>query len=94
MIVGTCLVTLRIFQSKTLKEKRSIVKSIIGKCKSRFNISISEVGDFELWQKSQLGIACVSNQTTHVEQILDTVVRFIENNGEVEVIHIEMDIYR
>lgn len=93
MITGTCEVKLRIYGAKSLKEKRHIVKSIIGKLKSRFNISIAETDLNDLWQSSIIGFACVSNKTAHVNEVISKVVRFIEGDTRVEIIDYNMEIF-
>ncbi len=45
MIVGTCMVKLKIYEANSLKDKRHVVKSIIGRLQSRFNVSIAEIGE-------------------------------------------------
>jgi len=44
MIIGSCVVELFLHEPCSLKEKRQIIKSLIGRIQSRFNVSIAEVG--------------------------------------------------
>lgn len=92
MIVGTCSVELMIYESNSLKDKRHVIKSIIGKVQSRFNVSIAEVDLNDTWRSSQIGFACVTNDTTHANQIITNVLKFIEGDGRVEIVnhHIEI----
>ena len=59
-----------IYESNSLKDKRHIIKSIIGRIQSRFNVSIAEVGLNDSWKTSIIGFACVTNDTSHANQIL------------------------
>lgn len=93
MITGICEVRLRIYQVNSLKEKRQIIKSIIGKLQSRFNISIAETDLNDLWQSGVIGFACVSNNTAHVNEIISKVIRFIEGDSRVEIIDYNMEIF-
>jgi uncharacterized protein YlxP (DUF503 family) len=77
---------LLIYEVNSLKEKRQILKSIIGRIKSRFNVSIGEVGLNDLWRRAEVGVVCVSTNTRHALQMIDKVVEFIENDGRVEII--------
>ena len=43
MIIGACTIKLIIYESNSLKDKRHVIKSIIGKIQSRFNVSIAEI---------------------------------------------------
>lgn len=93
MITGTCEVKLRIYEANSLKEKRHIIKSIIGKLQSRFNITIAEVDLNDVWQSSVIGFACVSNNTKHANEIISKVIRFIEGDSRVEIIDYNMEIF-
>ncbi|NLK73236.1 MAG: DUF503 domain-containing protein [Clostridiales bacterium] len=91
MIVGICKVELLLFESNSLKEKRMIIKSIIGRIQSRFNASVAEVGYHDLWARSEIGIACVSTDTKHANQMLESIISFIEKDGRVEIISQEIE---
>ena len=65
MIIGSCVVELVIYDANSLKDKRQVVKSIIGKLQSRFNISVAEVGLNDTWRNAVIGFACVTNDTSH-----------------------------
>lgn len=65
--------------ANSLKDKRQIVKSIIGKVESKYNVSISEVGNHELWQRVTIGIAHVAEKGEQTKKVLDHVDRYIEN---------------
>jgi uncharacterized protein YlxP (DUF503 family) len=65
----------------TLKDKRRIVKSVIGRLKSRFNVSAAEVDRQDNKQMAVIGIAVVSNDRTFTVSQLETVKNFIYNDG-------------
>ena len=91
MIVGLCTVELYLPDSQSLKAKRQVLLSVKDRVRDRFNVSIAEVGDQELWQKAVLGIASVANERKHVNQVLDQVVNLIRSIPMVDLIqcHIE-----
>lgn len=80
MNVGICKVKLRIPENQSLKGKRHVIKSLIERVKARFNVSIAEVDDQDLWQLSTIGIVSVSNHNTHVNEVLSKVVNYISQN--------------
>ncbi len=80
MVVGVCHLTLRIPDAHSLKEKRRAVKSLTRRVQSRFNVSIAEVDDLDVWQVATIGLACVSNSSRHVDETLSSVIRFVEEN--------------
>ncbi|MDD2493942.1 MAG: DUF503 domain-containing protein [Tissierellia bacterium] len=87
MLVGTCQIELIIFESNSLKEKRHVIKSIIERIKSRFNVSIAEVDHNELWNRAVIGVAVVSNSKSLCESALSKVIDFIDNDERVEIIN-------
>lgn len=93
MNVATCQVKLRFPENLSLKGKRQILKSIITRLRSKFNISVAEVDDNELWQLATLGICCVSNDRRHANEMLSHVMDFIVNGRfEVEILDYEIEI--
>jgi len=92
MIVGICHLDLIIPENRSLKGKRQVIRRIIDRVRSRFNISIAEVGDNELWQRCQLGISLVGNDRRFVNSSLDRVVNFIEAMNVVDIAHSELEI--
>lgn len=85
MIIGTAKVHLIANWVHSLKEKRMIVQSITTKVRNKFNVSIGEVEDQDVHQSIVLGIAYVSNDTRHVNSVIQNVLDYIESNTEAVV---------
>jgi uncharacterized protein YlxP (DUF503 family) len=93
MNIGSCRVKLRFPENESLKGKRQILKSIITRLRNRFNVSVAEVDDNELWQLATLGISCVSNNQRYTNEVLSKVVDFIANGHfELEIVDYEIEI--
>lgn len=92
MIVGICGLKLRIFEINSLKEKRRIINSIIGRLKSRFNISISEVGLNDTWQSSEIGFSITTNNSDHAREVISKVINFIDGDSRVEILEENIEI--
>ena len=92
MIVGTCTVDLFMHMPSSLKGKRKIIKSLIGRVQSRFNVSIAEVGLQEKWKTASIGFACVSTTTKHANQMIDAVINFMKNDDRIEMIRWDIEI--
>lgn len=92
MIIGACRLKVHIFESYSLKDKRQVIKSLLERLKSRYNISIAEIDDLDSWQSALIGFACVSNQTKHVQSVITNVIRFIDNDGRLEITAQEIEI--
>jgi uncharacterized protein YlxP (DUF503 family) len=88
------LLTVKLYLNgcSSLKEKRSRLQPILIRVRKEFNVSVSEIGLQDVWQSAWIGIACVSNDSAHNQQVLDNVVKFIEANWPDEQIlesHVE-----
>ena len=92
MIIGSCEVKLKIFEANSLKEKRHVIKSIIGRLKSRFNISIAEVGLNDSWKTTIIGFACVTNDSQHANEIISNVIKFIDRDSRIEIIEYNIEL--
>jgi len=79
MVVGTAKIELYLHDNQSLKGKRKIVKSMVGKVKHRFNVSIAEIGSNDKWQKIELGISTVGNDRRHVDSSLNNVISYLDS---------------
>ncbi len=93
MNVGICKIRLRLPENMSLKGKRRVIKSITTQMKNRFNVSVAEVDDQQLWQLSTLGVCFISNDRRFTNQVLSKVVNFAANGRfEVEMLDYEIEI--
>lgn len=96
MIIGTAKITLFLPENYSLKDKRQDVKSILARTINQFHVAAAEVGENDNWQRAVLGIACVSTDVRHANEIVSKVVNFIEGrlpeggieDYEVEIVHL------
>ena len=92
MVIGICQLDLLIRETHSLKGKRRIVKQIIGRVRNKFNVSIAEVGDQDLWQRSRIGFCLVGNEKRFINSALDTIVDFIETINSAEITNADIEI--
>ena len=93
MNVGVCKVRLRLPENLSLKGKRQVLKSITTRVGSKFNVSVAEVEEQDLWQLATLGICCVSNNKRYTNEVLSKVVDFIvDGRFDVEILDYEIEI--
>jgi len=76
--VGVLRLTLYIPENHSLKGKRSVLRKIKARVSDRFNVSIAECEDHDLWQRAVLGISQVGTDQAFVDAALRQVVRFID----------------
>lgn len=81
MIVGVLTAQLHMQGITSLKEKRSIIKSIIGRLKTRFNISISEVDHQDNKTSAVIAMSMVSNDARFIDQQFDVIINFMQKDG-------------
>lgn len=80
MVLGICELRISLPEARSLKDKRRVVRSVTERVRSRFNVSIAEVDDQDLWQVASIAFVCLSNSSRHVDETMQTVARFIEEN--------------
>ncbi|HKN87268.1 MAG TPA: DUF503 domain-containing protein [Nitrospiraceae bacterium] len=91
MIIGLCTVELFLPESHSLKEKRHVLVSLKDRLREKFNVSVAEVGDHELWQKAVLGMACVANEQQHVNRVLDQGLNLIRSVPTVDLLKFQVE---
>ncbi len=84
MIIGFVRVELLIYNVQSLKEKRSIIKSVRIKLSQRYNLAVSETGFNDSWQRSELSLVTVSNEQVICERELNRALAFIDSEPEIE----------
>jgi uncharacterized protein YlxP (DUF503 family) len=92
MFIGVCTFTVHIPDSGSLKTKRQSLRSLKDRIRNKFNVSVAEIEDNDLWQKATLAVAAVSNDRTHLNQTLDHVLDMVRVVPELNLLdhHIEL----
>lgn len=92
MVIGTCTIELYLPTAHSLKGKRSIIKSIAGRVRREFNVSIAEIDYNDVWHSAMLGVVTVSNDAAYAHGLLTRVVHWIEHHRpDVEVVDFCME---
>jgi hypothetical protein len=93
MHVGVLKVRLHIPASRSLKDKRQVVNSIVARTRNSYNVSISEIDGQGVWQSVTLGIACTSGQVSYVSELLQKVLdSIVHARFDAEVVDHDMEI--
>ena len=92
MVVGTGIITLRLHDCRSLKAKRKVVKSMIGRLRNNFNLSMAEVGSNDIYQKAEIGFSLVGNNKALVNSKIDKIFNMADDLGLAEIIDTEMEI--
>lgn len=80
MIIGVRSWELHILGAQSLKEKRSVVKSLKDRLHKEFNVSVAETAHHDVWQRAELTACVVSSDRRHAESVLAAADRLVEGN--------------
>lgn len=86
MTVGVARMALYLEDTFSLKDKRQTIRSITTKVRNQFNAGIAEVADLDDPRVATLAIVVVSNDPNHAQEMLQTVIDFIERRVELGVL--------
>lgn len=92
IIVGLCTVELFLSDSRSLKDKRRVLLSLKDRLRQKFNLSVAEVEDLDLWQKAVLGLSCVANEGRHLTQVMDQALNLIRSHPAVEIVQSRIEL--
>jgi uncharacterized protein len=80
---------LHVPMAQSLKEKRAVVRPVVDGLRHRFHVSVAEVDHHDRWQRAAIGVALVAESHRHLEELTDTVDRFVHAAADLEVIDVE-----
>lgn len=86
MIVAAVRFELHIPDSGSLKEKRAVVKPLVEGLRRLASVSVSEVDHQDTWQRCTLGVALVAPDPRTVEDLVERVRRYVDDNMEVQIV--------
>ena len=79
MVVGVSSVEIFLPENHSLKDKRQAVKKIVERTRAKFNISIMEVEQTNLWQRAKIGFSVVGVNQNHVGLAIENICEYIES---------------
>ncbi|MGF1582655.1 MAG: DUF503 domain-containing protein [Gemmataceae bacterium] len=92
MIVGSLSVRLLLRESRSLKQKRQVVRSIKDRLRNGFNVSIAEVDAQDKWQLAVLGMAMVSEDTHYIKLEFGKILEALRSHPVAEMVDYEMEV--
>ena len=95
MVIGILTLTLHLPNSGSLKSKRQVVSGLLRRVQQQFRVAAAEIGERNRWQLAQLGIACVSAESAHADEVLAHVLSFVERTAvEAQVTDVATELIR
>jgi len=92
MVVGVGIIEVYIHESRSLKEKRGVMKSLIRRTQNEFNVSIAEVDGHDNWKQGIIGFAVVGNDRGFVNSKMEMILNFVENLHLAEIVNVRREI--
>ena len=93
MIVGTLKLRFVLRESHSLKDKRRVIKSLKDTLSNKFNISVAETDEQDVWQTAEIGVAAVGTDTPFVQSVLTQVVNYARYFGGVELVDQQQELF-
>ena len=91
MVIGVLRLDLHLEGVGSLKEKRSVVQRILGRCRSRFPVSAAEVDDQDCWNSAVLGFVMVSTTEQVIAPVLSKIELHVEALGLAEIVSVDVE---
>jgi len=92
MVIGYGIINLRIPESGSLKEKRSVLKKILKRTQNEFNVSIAETGHLDNYNFAEIAFAVVGNESRYINGKANKLLSFIDNLRVAEVLDSKIEI--
>ncbi len=86
MVVGILQIDLMLHGAQNLKQKRGVVQKLLSRCRNKYPVSAAEVGQQNLWQRTELGFAVVSSSQQVIAPLLQRLEDEIETYADVEIV--------
>ena len=91
MIIGILQMELRLGESRSLKDKRMVLKSLKDRLRKRYNIAVSEIGFQESWQRILLGVSSIGTDKEYVNGLLSSVLDWVASERSTELLSHRME---
>jgi len=93
VIVGTLKLRFVLRESHSLKDKRRVIKSLKDTLSNKFNISVAETDEQDVWQTAEIGVAAVGTDAPFVQSVLSHVLNYARFFGGVELVDQQQEIF-
>ena len=76
-----------------MKSKRQVLRTLKDKIRANFNVSVSEVGYQDKWQRAELAVACIGSDKKYVNGLLNKINDLLRSCHRVQVIDSRMEMW-
>ena len=92
MVVGIARVEIFILESRSLKEKRGVLRKILSRTRNKFNISAAEIGENDSWKRSSIGLCAIGNDKRFINSMPNKIMSYIEELNLAQVIDSKVEL--
>lgn len=85
MVIGLAVWELQLHGCDSLKEKRSVLKSLKDRLHREYNVSVAETAYQDAHGKAEMAACVVSTDRSHANSVLDKLDRFMESEARVRI---------
>ena len=86
MVIGLLTLDLHFPGARSLKDKRQVMRGLVGRIRKRFNVSVTEVEHQDLWQRARLAVVSVNTDHGHLEATLQSVAGEAASTRDAELV--------
>jgi uncharacterized protein len=86
VVVGLMVWELHLPGCSSLKEKRSVVKSLKDRLHNQFNLSVAETRHQDVHQRAELAACVVSGDRGHANSVLSAADRLVEGEHRARIV--------
>jgi uncharacterized protein YlxP (DUF503 family) len=92
MVVGTLQARLLVRESRSLKDKRQVVRSVVDRLRSQFHVAVGEVDHLDDHRQVTLGVAAVGHEVAAVQGLLQTIQEALRRHPVAEYLGGELSV--
>jgi uncharacterized protein YlxP (DUF503 family) len=92
MVIGSLTARLLVRESRTLKDKRQVVRSVLDRARSAFNVAAAEVDTQDDVKVATLGFAAVGPEAGVVKGVLNQIAEALRRHPVAEYLGGELSV--
>lgn len=77
MVIGVVSWELHLPGAASLKDKRSVLRSLKDRLHNEFNVSVAETGHHDVWQRAEITACTVATDRRHASSVLSSADRMV-----------------
>ena len=93
MVVASLTWELSLPGCSSLKEKRSVIRSLRDKLRNEFNVSVAETALQDVHERAELTIALVASDGRMAESVLHKADQLVEKHGGAIITSVRRELY-